>query len=269
MLAIEAAWTEGIARLEVITSALRSLTAAATDLDAGDDSDLAAADALVRRAALAFGTDPPSQTAALDDAQAALARTGERMAELSGWRDALPARLDAAHRSLDEVVTLVDRGGAAATEAREKIAEPGRLMPPLGPECLDDANRGLRPWLQRLTAVAEQGSWREASLGLAEWEAVLVARRDAAQVVADANSRPLKVRAELRGRLDALSAKAARLGLAEDPALGAVRMQAREVLFSAPCDLERAAALVASYGATLSRAQATSGPHHHREEGRT
>jgi hypothetical protein len=269
ILAIGGAWADGISRLEVMTSALRALTAAATGLDAGDDPDLAAGDALVRRAALVFGTDPLSQTAALDEAEGALALAEERVAELSGWRAALPARLDAARRSLDEVAALVARGGSAAAEAREKIVDPAGLLPPLGPEPLDDAERGLRPWLQRLTAVADQGSWREANLGLVEWEAVASATHDAAEVVANANSRPLQVRAELRGRLDALSARAARLGLAEDPVLGAVRVQAREVLFSAPCDLERAAALVATFGTTLFRAHAAPRGRYEREEGRT
>jgi hypothetical protein len=268
ILAIEAAWTDGISRLEAMTDALRSLTAWAADLDASDDGDVAAADTLVRRAALAFGTDPLAQTAALDEARETLHRAEGRMAQLSGWRDALPARLEAAHRSLEDVATLVARGGSAAAETRAKISEPGGLMAPLGAECLDDARRGLRPWLQRLTAAAARGSWREASLGLVEWEAAATASRDAAQKVADANSRPLKVRAELRGRLDALSAKAGRLGLTEDHVLGAMRVQARELLFSAPCDLERAAALVASFGATLSHAEAAVRAPKPREEGR-
>jgi hypothetical protein len=62
---------------------------------------------------------------------------------------------------------------------------------------------------------------------------------------------PLAVRAELRGRLDAYKAKAARHGLAEDPMLIERYDAARRMLWSAPCDL------TAAQGAVLRFQQAT------------
>jgi hypothetical protein len=48
-------------------------------------------------------------------------------------------------------------------------------------------------------------------------------------------------RDELRGLFDAYQAKAARLGATEDPSLAARYDQARELLWTAPCDLTAAA----------------------------
>jgi hypothetical protein len=191
----------------------------------------------------------------LDEADARLGRAQSRITEMAGRRDALTARLESAHRSVDAVAERAAEGQAAGLLAREKVADPRGLQAALCPGVLDDERRGLRPWLARLTAAAERGTWREASAGLDEWERAAAAAMVAAQHVLDANTAPLALRAELRGRLDGLSAKAARLGLREDPVVDALRAQARAVLYSAPCDLQRADALVNSLAVTLSRQQ--------------
>ncbi|RBM18065.1 hypothetical protein [Streptomyces sp. PT12] len=58
---------------------------------------------------------------------------------------------------------------------------------------------------------------------------------------------PLAVRAELRGRLDAYKAKAARLGKAEEPMLVERYDVARRLLWTAPCDLRAAEQAVLRY----------------------
>ena len=57
----------------------------------------------------------------------------------------------------------------------------------------------------------------------------------------------LAKRDELRGLLGAYKAKAARLGAAEDAALAERYDQARDLLWTAPCDLTAAEAAVAGY----------------------
>ncbi|MFH9609126.1 hypothetical protein [Streptomyces sp. NPDC017448] len=73
-------------------------------------------------------------------------------------------------------------------------------------------------------------------------EELLRARESLTSVTA-----PLAVRAELRGRLDAYRAKAARHGLAEDPVLIERYDAARRMLWSAPCDLRAAEQAVLRY----------------------
>jgi hypothetical protein len=72
------------------------------------------------------------------------------------------------------------------------------------------------------------------------------ARRRVAQVRA-----PLDQRDELRGLLDAYRARAARHGVAESPPLAAVHQAARDLLWSAPCDLVAAEQAVRRYQAAV------------------
>jgi len=58
---------------------------------------------------------------------------------------------------------------------------------------------------------------------------------------------PLHARDDLRGLLGAYQTRAARAGLAEDPELTEAYWAARELLWSAPCDLDKARALVDHY----------------------
>jgi hypothetical protein len=55
----------------------------------------------------------------------------------------------------------------------------------------------------------------------------------------------------LRGRLEAYRAKAARLGYAEHEELTAVHGRARELLYTAPCDLRAATRAVFAYQQAL------------------
>ena len=52
---------------------------------------------------------------------------------------------------------------------------------------------------------------------------------------------------ELRGRLEAYRAKAARLGGSEDAELAAIYERARELLWTSPCDLREATVTLSGY----------------------
>ncbi|MCQ0007646.1 hypothetical protein [Actinomadura madurae] len=66
-------------------------------------------------------------------------------------------------------------------------------------------------------------------------------------------------RGELRGRLEAYRAKAARLGLAEDERLTVLYGEAREVLWTAPCDLRRATTVLAEYQRAIRACESETG----------
>jgi len=73
------------------------------------------------------------------------------------------------------------------------------------------------------------------------------------------SSRPRRERAELRGRLGAYRAKAAALGRIEDLGLEQLYQRARDLLWSAPCDLAIAAAAVAEYQSAVNATAASGG----------
>jgi hypothetical protein len=95
--------------------------------------------------------------------------------------------------------------------------------------------------------MTEAGRWTRlaAELDLMEKQASAVARegRDAEQAAVALLDR----RDELRGLLDAYQARAAKLGGAEVSELTIGYDRARELLWSAPCDLAAAAAAVSRY----------------------
>jgi hypothetical protein len=65
----------------------------------------------------------------------------------------------------------------------------------------------------------------------------------------------VEARNELRGRLDALKAKARAYGVAEKDGLAEAAQQAEKLLYTRPTPLERAAAAVTAYERMLKSSQ--------------
>src|SRR5262249_36248342 len=76
------------------------------------------------------------------------------------------------------------------------------------------------------------------------WSTSADASLERSRVEAEANHKPIEVRNELRGRLDAYQAMARRLGLLENRGVGADDQAARAARYTAPTDLMEAAARV-------------------------
>jgi hypothetical protein len=167
-----------------------------------------------------------------------------RLAELSDLRAGYPERVRQLRRALAELATAEAEAGRSYAVALEKIDNPG--LPPL-PRAAD----GLRSQVAQLDQLHREGRWAglASELGAAE-RGVTVARERAEHLRAAADGL-LHRRSELRGRLDAYRAKAARLGLIEHSELSARHRTARELLYTSPCDLPTATRAVAAYQTCL------------------
>ncbi|MER7758270.1 hypothetical protein [Streptomyces sp. NPDC097619] len=122
---------------------------------------------------------------------------------------------------------------------------------------------------EQLAAAAEyrrHGRWHRLSPLLESLEERAEEELMRARESLTAVTAPLAVRAELRGRLDAYRAKAARHGLVEDPVLVERYDTARRMLWSAPCDLRAAGQAVLRYQGSLAELLAP-GPGRGPEEG--
>ena len=121
------------------------------------------------------------------------------------------------------------------------------------------------PWEEpgpRLAAARElcqRGDWRQLATELTALERDADTTLQRARTELADSSRPRQERAELRGRLGAYRAKAAALGRIEDLGLEQLYQRARDLLWSAPCDLAVAAAVVAEYQNAVNATAATSG----------
>ena len=175
-----------------------------------------------------------------------LGRLRERVAAAVSRAGELTALRDNAGRRIAAVTAVVQGARDAwqdAMAARQrttaKIAAGALPAPP--------SVSGLAARLAALDALRAEGRWTrlDSELDLVERQAAAVAKgcRDTEQQAAAL----LDQRDELRGRLEAYRARAAKLGGAEDSGLDARYDRARELLWTAPCDLSAAADAVTGY----------------------
>jgi hypothetical protein len=245
--AAEAVWNAAADQLQQIE----------TDLGAAKQQAAGFTDETLTRALAAAETDLAQLREVLNcdplslwrGGQADLARLGrlrERTAAAVSRAGELSALRDNAGRRIAALATVVQGARDAwqdAMAARQrttaKIAAEALPAPP--------SVSGLAARLAALDGLRAEGRWTrlDSELDLVERQAVAVTKgcRDTERQAAALLDR----RDELRGRLDAYRARAAKLGGAEDAGLDARYDRARDLLWTAPCDLSAAADAVTGY----------------------
>jgi hypothetical protein len=181
------------------------------------------------------GSHVDAEIAELDAALAGLesdvAAARAHAATVTSLAGSLPARLSAATERARSVHALAQR-------CADKIAGAPRLGIP------DPAMLGRPPVATPPPSPDEEATVLAFAARLARVETALTeaeARYEA----------PLTERDDLRGLLRSYQAKAVALGIAEQPSLSAAYDAARQVLWSAPCDLMAARALTDAYVAMV------------------
>jgi hypothetical protein len=242
---VAAVWTVIVPRLGALETTIAELEASADAASTRRPNDLASARRAIGDAEELARSDP---LAVSDEVLSTVATMVERAsislrASLAVHHE-LQGDLAAARASVDECTRALDRARTAGAEVAAKIVLPAEEQSALGRlgTTLDelegelaeasrlagtrpaDATRVLRTLVARATGLRDQIDELGASAGAA------MATRD-----------------ELRGRLDAYRAKAQALGRGEDLELDRLFVGARDVLYSAPCDLAEAEALVTAY----------------------
>ena len=247
--AAEHVWTEIAGRLDAIGAELARVGPQAATL--GDEAlggNLAAAQAKLARLRDTLNSDPLAllQSGGGVDTSAA-DRLQERVADIVTRADEL-IRLQAdAHQRIVEVTTAAaaarsarEDAVAAWQQAAEKIVA-AALPPP--PADLADVSARLADLGTLLAGGRLTRLGSELDLLDRDLAAVTAGFKDAERAAVSALAR----RDELRGLLGAYKAKAARLGGAEDAALAERYADARDLLWTAPCDLAAAEAAVVGY----------------------
>ena len=180
-----------------------------------------------------------TDTARLNRLQEQVTTAVARAAELARLRDgagrriaALTAALSAASAARQDAAAAQDRAAARITGA---TAQP-----------LPDLSR-LTSSLAALSDLQATGRWTRLATELDTVEKDIAAATQRCREAERAAAAQLDRRDELRGLLDAYKAKAAGLGAAENAELEAAFGRARDVLWTAPCDLAVAATAVTDY----------------------
>ena len=274
--AADAVWSALPARLDLLIAELQRVRALARSVGvhpgehpAGDaleeiGAELAALRGEVIADPLAFWTPRPQggpatggtagtvDTARYDRCARAVDDIRLELEDLLRLRDDADERLE----QVGELLARADATLAVARRARGEVLAKiaSHEVPPVpGPAS------ALRERLGQADQLRKHGQWHRLAPLLDSLEAAaereLLRARDSLTAV----TAPLAIRAELRGRLDAYRAMAARRGLAEDPELIERYDQARRLLWSAPCDLRAADYAVRRYQAAL-RPTGSGGP---------
>ena len=230
--AAEQAWND-------MAGALDSAAADLSGVEVLGDQDLAFEMAEVQadldRLRGLLNTDPlggQANPAAADRLLDRAAAVAARSADLARTRDGARQRIAAVTAAADAARAAHEDVAAACLRAAAKIT----AVPPVPVDRTDLSAR-----IAALDTLLAAGRWTRLSseLDLIERELASATSnsRDTERTVAALLGR----RDELRGLFNAYRAKAARLGATEDPSLAARYDQARELLWTAPCDLTAAA----------------------------
>ncbi|HLN16224.1 MAG TPA: hypothetical protein VK277_05650 [Acidimicrobiales bacterium] len=246
---VAAVWTVIVPRLAALEAAIGDLESAADSSAVRRPNELASArravvdaEDLAHRDPLALSDDALSSISAMVDRAAASIRDSRAA------RHELLAELASVTATLDDDRRALDAARSARTETAAKV-----LTPEAERAELDEAAAGLAD-LER--CVADVRRLAETSPAEARRQLPALAQRSAdlgerIGQLARAGGSGTATRDELRGRLEAYRAKAKALGRSEDRQLDRLYVEARDVLYSAPCDLDRAHALVVEYQRTV------------------
>ncbi|MGW4468755.1 hypothetical protein ACWENQ_03670 [Nonomuraea sp. NPDC004354] len=237
---IDAAWTAILPPLESAATRLGEITRLTAELGEpplapGHEEELA-------RLRSTAAADPLGLSPAdLDRLGATL---DSRLAELSR-ADALRQSYGPRHATLIQLVEQVRTAEAEARRTHATVSVKILLPPSTRPRTVADrlaADAAALPG-----ADAPAGGWVERARRLSGVEHAAREALTRARTTTSALLGLMARRDELRGRLLAVQSKAVRVGLAEDPETARRFTRARELLWTAPCDLNQAAEAVENY----------------------
>ena len=249
--AVNTAWSELESKLITNHQALIDLKQLAQKLQVPIPRSLIAAQTNFTNLQIQIDRDPLAVNQRFDRELIPLINnTRHELETLSQQYQQLQPKLIAARQQLAQLQQLERESIAAYTESQAKFSHNSlSLIMPLAPEELT----AMAQWLERLMAKFEAGTIAPVDVGLTNWTNKIQTYTTAARAALVANRLPLDTRQELRGRLDALSAKALAKGKVEDAILADLAIRARQVLYTSPTALDLAMNLVESYEQRLNQ----------------
>jgi hypothetical protein len=239
-------------KLDTLVGTARQFTGRAEALEF-DSTQIAAIAAPLEAAGAESTADPLGAEKKLKECEAALAEWRARLESAERERDALETTFAAAAEQLKELRQLAHQVHKAYENCSAKIADQSALPRPTETSVI--AQFGV--WLDTLDASRKRGEWRAARAGLDKWSAACAAHQEVERRTLAANMAPLEARDELRGRLKALRAKVdahAARGIHIDAKATRLGDEAKDILYSQPADLQRAAALLSAYETAINLA---------------
>ena len=239
--AVDRAWSELAVQLGQAERQLEIFSQ--TAVHTGNDTELAALRTAITKLNAQIDADPLGAQGGFEQQIApAIAQIKVTQEQAQRQQAQVQAQLQQAQDSLAQLKALQQQAIASWQESQEKVSGVA------GQSAIAPADlEALSNWLARLTAKLAEGNIHAVTVGLANW---MVKTREYLALEENAikvNRLPLETRRELRGRLNALQAKALARGLSEDATLAKLAMQAKQLLYVRPTSLNEAMALVTEY----------------------
>jgi hypothetical protein len=252
VLEVEQAETHLRPGLDALLGTTRQLAARANALGF-DAAEIAAIAVPFESLGAVLTADPLGAGKKLRDGEASFAQWRARLDSAERDRDALEADFATAAKALEELQQVSKQAREAYENSSSKIAGHSALPRPVEASIIVQ----LGTWLDVLDANRKRGDWRAAKAGLDKWMAACASHREAERRTLAANLAAIAEREELRGRLKALRAKAnahIERGIRLDAQAARLGDEAKDVLYSQPADLKKAAALLGAYETALNLA---------------
>ncbi len=244
VLAVDDAWKQMEVMLADAEAEIFFLQNLAMSLNQDCQSELIQAASTLAYLCRSIEQDPLGTSAVFQQqVQPMLAGVKATLEQVIKQQHQIREKLATASNLLEQLKEIHVKAIAAFAECQDKVLDQSILLPPL-PENQIEA---LRQWLMKLETKLAEGLVNPIIVGLDNW--TIKAREYIAseQQAYAVNNAPLQTRRELRGRLDALQAKALARGLIEDPILTELALQAKQLLYSRPTPLNKAAELISQY----------------------
>ena len=248
---IAAIWEQTAAKLGALESDAGAIEQEAAQGGLRAPNDIAVAKRLLEEVRKRCSGDPLSLEGVANP-------TTEVAAGLQRARAEVETSIEARRTFSQEAAAALSRVQAALAElhsARQREAESAaKVSGSTSLAGIDRAAASLQQLLDEIQALQAGVAPADPVRELTALRAGLGPALDAARGLAAGGGASLAQRNELRGRLDAYHAKALALGRAEDTALDGLYRQARDALFTAPCDLQHCESLVLAYQRELTSA---------------
>ncbi|MBD0302002.1 MAG: hypothetical protein ICV85_07405 [Tolypothrix sp. T3-bin4] len=259
VLAVDDAWTQMDVMLADAEAQIFSMQNLAASLNQDCQSELIQAASTLAKLAEGIASlrrsieqDPLGTSAVFQEhVQPMLAQVKATLDQTIKQHNQIRGKLAIAHNLLQQLKEIHLKAIAAFTECQDKVLDHSILLPPLSEQQIE----ALRQWLMKLETKLAEGLVNPIIVGLDNW--TIKAREYIAseQQAYAVNNAPLQTRRELRGRLDALQAKALARQSIEDPILTELALQAKQLLYSRPTPLNKAAELISQYEKRLNGKQ--------------
>lgn len=250
VLAVDDAWTQMEVMLADAEAQIFSMQNLAASLNQDCQSELIQAASTIASLRQSIEQDPLGTSAVFQEhVQPILAKVKATLDQRIKQHNQIRDKLAIAHNLLQQLKEIHSLAIAAFAECQDKVLDHSILLPPLSEEQIE----ALRQWLMKLETKLAEGLVNPIIVGLDNW--TIKAREYIAseQQAYAVNNAPLQTRRELRGRIDALQAKALARQLIEDPILTELALQAKQLLYSRPTPLNKAAELISQYEKRLNR----------------